>query len=137
MSSLPKDALLSEQATPHAGHGLVAGPAPVRREKGRGIGGRTKSLISVGCGRLRALLRRVRAMRTFPRVTHDPAVMGGRPCIRGMRVTVGMIVGHVAGGLTTEQILAEYPYLEAADIREALSYAAWRLETQDYDLRAA
>ena len=63
--------------------------------------------------------------------------MGGKPCIRGMRVTVGMIVNHVAGGYTPKQLLADYPYLEPEDVREALAYAAWRLEEQEYDLQAA
>jgi uncharacterized protein (DUF433 family) len=76
-------------------------------------------------------------MKTFPRITHDPNVMGGKPCIRGMRVTVGMIVNQLAAGCTPEQLLADYPYLERDDIQEALGYAAWRLEVQEYDLRAA
>lgn len=62
------------------------------------------------------------------RITFDPQVMGGKPCIRGMRVTVGTIVGLVASGHSTEEILKAYPYLEAADISEALAYAAWRSE---------
>ena len=60
------------------------------------------------------------------RITSNPKTMGGKPCIRGMRVTVGTVVGLVATGCTTEEILREYPYLESADIAEALSYAAWR-----------
>ena len=59
------------------------------------------------------------------RITLDPAVMGGKPCIRGMRVTVGMLVGLIASGASWDEILADYPYLEAADIDAALSYAAW------------
>lgn len=62
------------------------------------------------------------------RITRDPNVMGGKPCIRGMRVTVGTIVGLLASGRTNDEILREYPYLEATDIVEALSYAAWRAE---------
>ena len=62
------------------------------------------------------------------RITSDPAVMGGKPCIRGLRVTVGTIVGLVATAHREEEILRLYPYLEAEDIREALSYAAWRAE---------
>ncbi|HEC99089.1 MAG TPA: DUF433 domain-containing protein [Proteobacteria bacterium] len=62
------------------------------------------------------------------RITFDPGIMGGKPCIRGMRVTVGMIVGLVASGHTKEDILKLYPYLEAEDIDEALAYAAWRVE---------
>ena len=65
-------------------------------------------------------------MAQLTRITRDPSVMGGKPCIRGMRVTVGTIVGLIAAGRTRDEILREYPYLEAADIAEALSYAAWR-----------
>ncbi len=71
---------------------------------------------------------------TLTRITFDHRVMGGKPCIRGMRVTVGMIVGLVAAGYSTEDTLAAYPYLEAADIREALNYAAWRVEEKEYPL---
>jgi uncharacterized protein (DUF433 family) len=62
------------------------------------------------------------------RITLDPNVMGGKPCLRGMRVTVGMLVGLVAAGHTMADILKLYPYLEEEDIRQALSYAAWRAE---------
>lgn len=62
------------------------------------------------------------------RITLDPAVMGGKPCIRGMRVTVGMIVGMIASGHDRAEVLALYPYLEPDDIAQALSYAAWRTE---------
>jgi len=64
------------------------------------------------------------------RITHNPNVMGGKPCIRGMRVTVGTIVGLIAAGHSTQDVLRMYPYLEAADISEALSYAAWRVDPQ-------
>lgn len=67
-------------------------------------------------------------MTQLTRITLDPEVMGGRPCIRGMRITVGTIVGLVASGRTTPEILNAYSYLEEADVREALSYAAWRVE---------
>ena len=60
----------------------------------------------------------------FERITFDPHVMGGRACIRGMRITVSLIVNLVANGMTTGEILAEYPDLEAEDVREALQYAA-------------
>lgn len=63
-------------------------------------------------------------MQQFTRITLDPNVMGGKPCIRGMRVTVGMVVGLVSAGYTTEKILQAYPYLEADDIKEALAFAA-------------
>lgn len=57
------------------------------------------------------------------RITVDPAVMGGKPCIRGMRVTVGMIVEAIAAGRSVSDMLADFPYLEEEDIREALAYA--------------
>jgi uncharacterized protein (DUF433 family) len=60
--------------------------------------------------------------------------MGGRPCIRGMRVTVGTILGLLASGHSSEQILKAYPYLEKADIQAALSYAAWRTEEAELPL---
>jgi uncharacterized protein (DUF433 family) len=67
-------------------------------------------------------------MNRLTRITFDPQVMGGKPCIRGMRVTVGTVVGLLAAGHTIEEILRAYPYLEEGDIREALAYAAWRVE---------
>lgn len=67
-------------------------------------------------------------MTPLTRITLDPDVMGGKPCIRGLRITVGTIVGLVASGHTTSAILAAYPYLDEEDIREALTYAAWRVE---------
>ena len=68
---------------------------------------------------------------TFTRITHDPAVMGGKPCIRGLRVTVGTVVGLLATGQSRERILQAYPYLEPGDIDEALAYAAWRLQERE------
>ena len=65
------------------------------------------------------------------RITHNPAVMGGKPCIRGLRVTAGTILGLLASGKSRERILEAYPYLEDADIDAALAYAAWRLEEQE------
>ena len=72
-------------------------------------------------------------MPRLTRITRDPVVMGGKPCIRGMRVTVGTIVGLVAAGRTRDEILREYSYLEEGDIAEALSYAGWR--TQEVEVR--
>ncbi|BCU75632.1 DUF433 domain-containing protein [Luteolibacter sp. LG18] len=71
------------------------------------------------------------------RITHDPLVMGGKPCIRGMRVTVGTVVELVASGLPWEEILRLYPYLESEDIKEALRYAAWRVEEVEVPLAVA
>lgn len=68
------------------------------------------------------------------RITFDPAVMGGKPCIRGLRVTVGTIVGLLAAERTADEILAAYPYLEREDIQAALAYAAWRSEEIDVPL---
>ena len=75
-------------------------------------------------------------MNELKRITFDPAVMGGKPCVRGMRVTVGMIVGLLAAGRTEEEILKAYPYLETADLREALAYATWRVEETEVPLTA-
>jgi len=73
-------------------------------------------------------------MEPLTRITIDPEVMGGKPCIRGMRVTVGTIVGFIATGKSVEDILAEYPYLEHEDVMEALSYAAWRAEEKEVSM---
>ena len=73
-------------------------------------------------------------MKQLTRITFNPEVMGGKPCIRGMRVTVGTVVGLVASGYASEEILKQYPYLEAEDIREALAYAAWRVEEVELPL---
>ena len=71
------------------------------------------------------------------RITHDPAVMGGRPCIRGMRLTVGVIVGLLGAGHSADDILREYPYLEKDDIQAALAYAAWCSEEIELPLIAS
>jgi uncharacterized protein (DUF433 family) len=63
--------------------------------------------------------------RRFERITFEPGKMGGRACIRGMRITVGLIVSLVSEGIPWEEILTDYPYLEREDIRQALAYAAW------------
>ncbi len=75
--------------------------------------------------------------RQLSRITHDPAVMGGRPCVRGMRVTVGAIVGQLASGHSIERVLEAYPYLERDDVLAALSYAAWRAEEVELPLKAS
>ena len=61
-------------------------------------------------------------MLEFDRITQNPLVMGGKPCIRGMRVTVGMIVGQIGAGVTIDELLADYPYLEREDILQAANY---------------
>jgi uncharacterized protein (DUF433 family) len=76
-------------------------------------------------------------MLTLDRITRDPQIMGGKPCIRGMRVTVGTIVGLVAAGRSPADILKAYPYVEQDDIRQALTYAAWRVEEIELPLPAA
>jgi len=67
----------------------------------------------------------------FERITFDPGVMGGRACIRGLRVTVATIIGLLAAGRTESEVLQAYPYLEAEDIRAALAFAAWRADDRD------
>jgi uncharacterized protein (DUF433 family) len=76
-------------------------------------------------------------MKKLMRITFNPEIMGGKPCIRGMRVTVGMIVGMIAAGHSREDVLKLYPYLEPLDIDEALSYAAWRSEEVEVPFQAA
>jgi uncharacterized protein (DUF433 family) len=67
-------------------------------------------------------------MPAFDRITLDPDVMGGKPCIRGMRITVGTVLGLLASGHSEEAVLKAYPYIEREDIRAALTYATWRVE---------
>lgn len=76
-------------------------------------------------------------MTQFDRITQEPSVMGGKACIRGMRVTVGMIVGQIGTGHSIEAVLADYPYLEREDIMQALRYAAWRAEEREIVLPGA
>ena len=76
-------------------------------------------------------------MNQLDRITLNPAVMGGKPCIRGLRVTVGTVMGLLAAGRTREEILTAYPYLEPDDINQALAYAAWRLEEREVPLVVA
>ena len=76
-------------------------------------------------------------MTQFDRITHGPQVMGGNPCIRGIRVTVGMIVGQIGAGKSIEEILSDYPYLEREDILQALRYAAWLAEEREVFLADA
>ena len=71
------------------------------------------------------------------RITHDVTVMGGRPCIRGLRITVGTILGLLANGHSSDEVLAAYPYLEREDIQAALAYAAWRSEEIEVPLKAS
>ena len=66
-----------------------------------------------------------RVFADFPRITVNPEVMGGKPCIRGMRVTVGMILGNLGADVTIERLLELYPYIEREDILESIRYAAW------------
>jgi uncharacterized protein (DUF433 family) len=70
-------------------------------------------------------------MERLDRITQEPGVMSGKACIRGMRVTAGMIVGQIGAGHSIEEILADFPYLEREDILQALRYAAWRAEERE------
>ncbi|RKZ93297.1 MAG: hypothetical protein DRR19_01520 [Candidatus Parabeggiatoa sp. nov. 1] len=76
-------------------------------------------------------------MENLSRITLNPAVMGGKACIRGMRVTASMVVGLVASGYSNDEIIKLYPYLEPEDIHEALAYAAWRTTEFEVSLAAA
>lgn len=73
-------------------------------------------------------------MKAFPRITFDPRVMGGKACIRGMRIPVSLIVNLVASGMTPKEIIREYPDLSAEDIAEALRYASWLAEEELHPL---
>lgn len=73
----------------------------------------------------------------FDRISFDPAIMGGRACIRGTRITVSLILNLVANGMSVEEILEAYPYLEAEDIRQTLEYAAWLAEESIHTLEQA
>ena len=75
-------------------------------------------------------------MKQLKRITVNPEIMGGKPCIRGMRVTVGMILGLMAAGRSHVEILQAYPYLEPEDLTECLAYAAWRVEEIEVALSA-
>jgi uncharacterized protein (DUF433 family) len=76
-------------------------------------------------------------MAALDRITQQPGMMGGKACIRGMRVTVGMIVGQIGAGRTIEELLAEYPYLEREDVLQALRYSAWLAEEREIELTNA
>jgi len=76
-------------------------------------------------------------MGQLDRITRQPDVMGGKACIRGMRVTVGMVVGQIGAGHSIDEVLADYPYLERGDIMQALRYAAWLAEEREVVLARA
>ena len=76
-------------------------------------------------------------MQDFDRITLNPAQMAGRPCIRGMRITVGMIVGQLGSGTAIDEILADYPDLDREDVLQALRYAAWLAQARELPLVAA
>jgi uncharacterized protein (DUF433 family) len=73
-------------------------------------------------------------MTQLDRITQQADVMGGKPCIRGMRVTVGMVVGQISAGRTFDEVLADFPYLEREDVVQALRYAAWRVEEREVQI---
>jgi uncharacterized protein (DUF433 family) len=77
------------------------------------------------------------AVERFDRITQDPGTMGGKACIRGMRVTVAMVVGQIGAGHTVDELLADCPYLEREDVMQALRYAAWRAEAREIVLGGA
>ena len=73
----------------------------------------------------------------FARISHDMEIMGGKPCIKGTRCTVGMIVSRLSEGMTAEALVAEYPYLSLEDVAEALRYAAWMLDAREMSIQSA
>jgi uncharacterized protein (DUF433 family) len=73
-------------------------------------------------------------MKMFDRITQEPGVMGGKACIRGMRVTAAMVVNQIGSGRSIDDVLQDYPYLERADVLQALQYAAWLAEGKDLAL---
>lgn len=73
-------------------------------------------------------------MAAIDRITHHAGVMGGKACIRGMRVTVGMVVGQIGAGHSVEQVLADFPYLDREDVLQALRYAAWLAEEREVQI---
>jgi uncharacterized protein (DUF433 family) len=76
-------------------------------------------------------------MAQLDRITQQPDVMGGKACIRGMRVTVGMVVGQIGAGRSVDELLVDYPYLEREDILQALRYAAWRTDEREIQIVSA
>lgn len=76
-------------------------------------------------------------MPQFDRITQQPELMGGKACIRGMRVTVGMVVGQIGAGHSVDEVLTDFPYLEREDVMQALRYAAWRAEEREVRLASA
>ena len=85
----------------------------------------------------RVTLAYSRGVEAFDRIERDPAVMTGRPCIRGTRVTVGAILGQLAAGHSVAHVVAAYPYLTESDVQAALSYAAWRTDEFEFPIPAA
>lgn len=79
----------------------------------------------------------MRQMGPFDRITRGPGIMGGRACIRGMRVTVGMIVGQIGAGVSIDDLLADYPYLVHEDVLQALRWTAWLAEEREVTLASA
>ena len=77
------------------------------------------------------------ALNSFPRITRTPGVMGGKPCIKGSRMTVGMIVGQIGEGATLEELMDDFPELKREDILEAIRYAAWYSSDLLFDLDPA
>jgi uncharacterized protein (DUF433 family) len=82
-------------------------------------------------------MRYLPGVETFGRITVNPAVCGGQPCVRGLRIPVSIVLRHLAAGQSAEQIVGEYPELEVADIPDCLRYAAWLASTRTTDLPSA
>jgi uncharacterized protein (DUF433 family) len=96
-----------------------------------------RSQLQITYGVAKNECTKIKTMKQLTRITLNPEVMGGKPCIRGLRVTVGTIVGLMASGHSPAEVLQAYPYLEEADLYEALAYAAWRVEEVEMPLSPA
>jgi uncharacterized protein (DUF433 family) len=84
--------------------------------------------------RLTIYVNKENHMYQLDRITQQPELMGGKACVRGLRVTVGMIVSQIGAGHSIDDVLADYPYLEREDVLQALRYAAWRAEEREVEL---
>lgn len=118
------------------GCGLRFGERKMLRDFDRDCGGDVGQRAGA-CRKSHYTEGKMETVAELDRITRNPAVMGGKPCIRGMRVTAGTLVGLIASGHSYEAILAAYPYLEEEDIRQALAYSAWRIEEIEIPLPAA
>jgi uncharacterized protein (DUF433 family) len=104
----------------------------LREDKACGMAACASTIAALSCTPICPTERP--AMEDFDRITHAADVMGGKACIRGMRVTVSMVVGQIAAGRSIDELLVDFPYLDREDIAQALRYAAWLAEEREVEL---